>query len=124
MKLQVHVAFCHLDKTLEVRAGFIGREFEGTVTKVVRRGNITLGLCSDNRPAYIRIREAQNLDGRFADLAVAIGLRRAASARDMAHVAKKCLNLMRDMTERYIGKLIKEQFDMKPEDAKVEVCSV
>jgi hypothetical protein len=101
MQFQVLFHYDHRDKSLDVRAGFLGSEFEGSVKKVIRKGQLTAGLREDGAPVYVRIREAQKLGEKFYDAAVALSASNEPNKKTRDFIAKKCLTIMREMVTAY-----------------------
>ena len=117
MQLEVLAEYNHEHKYMDVWAGFAGSEFEGKVVKAIQRLNekedVTVGLRADKSPAYILIRNAENLGRPFYEAAARISMGEEPDKKDIEAISKRCLALMREMAMAYQKKSLRETLNPK-----------
>jgi hypothetical protein len=120
LDLQILLQYSHKHGYLDVRAGFVGKEFEGAVDKVIRRGNTTVGLRKDGHPVYMRIRGAEKMGGVFAEAAslAASRSREQDSPSLKTRMGTECLSLMRELVNAHNKKRLAEE--LSPQNVRFE----
>jgi len=120
LDLQILLQYSHKHGYLDVRAGFVGKEFTGAVDKVIRRGNITIGLRKDGNPVYMRIRGAEKMGDVFAE-AASLAASRSPEQNEpslQAKIGAKCLSIMRELVIAHKKKLLAEE--LSPQNVRFE----
>ena len=112
-EMRVLLEYNHRQNYLDVRTGFLDKEFDGTVAKVIRKAEdnveITVGLREDDFPVYVRIRDAQQYDEQFSEAARLRSRGIQPSPEILQHIGTTCIELMRDVALAYRRKKIKAE---------------
>ena len=115
--LELNVLTCNRKGCFtDIRASFVGPEFEGSVVKVIRDGDITVGIRADESPAYIYIKNIDKLDQAFHDFSIMVESRIVPDPKLLNRIAFKCLEKMQALMLKYYKKKIQNQYSEKEQE--------
>lgn len=101
MKIKLDLFVNHTNKYLDVRVGFSDAVHDGSVTKTIRKDNVTVGLKDNGLPVYIRLKNVESLTGVFKTAYIFVESGRTPDLKTQGKIIKYALNKMRDMTLEY-----------------------